>query len=458
MIPPPKCPALLRFQAIPRILFGTLPPASGFAVVCLGFMAACDDEAHPPPRDAAVDAAPDASSVGEDAGRDAEVDAAVPVVDPECEANGCLRSLDEVGDFSRAELEPYLQPGVAIDNGYSVYWIEYVTDGATSLANVTIPYETDAPPEGYAIAANLHGTTGLDDACSLSRTIAGTGLSGLFGARGMIGVAPDYPGLGTPGLHPYLVSRVEGRAALDALRAARDVAAVVGVPTSGRVAVAGLSQGGHAALAAAAEHATWAPELDLAAVAASGPATVWEEHWRLGVAIDGPHVAYHAMTMYAWAAHYGHAGAPLWTPDVAATIDDVMTTRCIFAWQPGDPTVADLLPPHAPDLFDADFLAAYEGGNWGADYAAFGAAFAANRVAPYEQTAPVAIWQGDADDTVLEWATAEVVASLVDAGMDVDYRVVPGGHHTDVAFGFVAEAQLRTDESLDWLRARLAAE
>jgi S-formylglutathione hydrolase FrmB len=361
-----------------------------------------------------------------------------------------------VGDYGRALLEPYLEPGVAIDNGYSVYWIEYWTDGATSLANVTIPYDVDPPDTGWAVVANLHGTTGLDDVCSLTRTALGTGLAGLFGARGMIGVAPDYPGLGTPGLHPYLVARVEGRAGLDALRATRAVAAILGVPTSGRVAVAGLSQGGHAALAAGAEHAAWAPDLDLAAVAASGPATVWEEHFRLGVGIDGPHIAYHGMTMYAWAAFYGHGDAPLWTPEVAATIDQVLATRCIFAWQPGDPTIADELPHRGAELFDPAFLAAYETGDWGADYAVFGDAFAANRVVPFSQTAPIAVWQGDADDTVLLAATTEVVASLEAAGMDIDYRIVPGGGHVDVAFGFVAEAQLRTQESIEWIRARLA--
>ena len=34
-------------------------------------------------------------------------------------------------------------------------------------------------------------------------------------------VRTDYEGLGTPGVHPYLVGRSEGRSVLDAVRAAR---------------------------------------------------------------------------------------------------------------------------------------------------------------------------------------------------------------------------------------------
>jgi hypothetical protein len=41
--------------------------------------------------------------------------------------------------------------------------------------------------------------------------------------------------------------------------------------------------------------------------------------------------------------------------------------------------------------------------------------------------------------------------------VEVEYEVVPGGGHTDVAFGFVAYRQLRTDESIAWLREHLDA-
>jgi len=45
----------------------------------------------------------------------ASPDAAVPVVDPACTQNGCLRSLEHVGDYAQSVLEPFLEPGVTID-------------------------------------------------------------------------------------------------------------------------------------------------------------------------------------------------------------------------------------------------------------------------------------------------------------------------------------------------------
>jgi alpha-beta hydrolase superfamily lysophospholipase len=84
-------------------------------------------------------------------------------------------------------------------------------------------------------------------------------------------VATDYPGLGTPGQHPYVVGVSEGRAVLDAVRAASQIED--GLELSSRVAVWGMSQGGHAALFAAQIAPTYAPELDVVGVAPGEPAT-----------------------------------------------------------------------------------------------------------------------------------------------------------------------------------------
>ena len=95
------------------------------------------------------------------------------------------------------------------------------------------------------------------------------GLSGML-AKGFIVVATDYPGLGTSGIHPYLIGESEGRAVLDLVRAARDM------PDSGasdRFAVWGHSQGGHAALYTGELAARYAPDLKLVGVAAAAPAT-----------------------------------------------------------------------------------------------------------------------------------------------------------------------------------------
>ncbi len=118
-----------------------------------------------------------------------------------------------------------------------------------------------------------HWSTGIADACAPSRdglrpgsTLVAVGLP--FVADGAVVVATDYAGLGTPGPHPFLVGASEGRAMLDAARAA---IALDAAGAGRRVAAVGHSQGGQAALWAGELAATYAPELDLAGVAAIAP-------------------------------------------------------------------------------------------------------------------------------------------------------------------------------------------
>lgn len=372
--------------------------------------------------------------------------------DPACTTNGCVRAASHLGDFSRAEIEPYLAFGVSIDNGYSVYLIRLWSGGRETLATVTVPFEVPPPANGFHIVANSHGTTGVDDPCSQAGEVTAIGLAGLFGARGAIGVAPEYPGLGTPGVHPYLVADVEGRAVLDSLRATHHLAGWLGVPISERYAAVGLSQGGHATIAAAALHSRYAPELDIRAFGAAAPAAVWEEHWRASIAFDGPHVPYLAMVVYAWMAHYGWDGPSPWATGRRAAIEDAFRNECVVSSTGQNLTTR--LGTLRYSIFAPAFLDAYGSGEWGA-YGAFGEWFEENRLGPYEQTAPLRIYQGSADAIVPETWTADLVEALRAGGVTVDYEVVFGGTHTDVAFGFVAESQHRTDESIAWVFAAL---
>lgn len=372
------------------------------------------------------------------------------VVDPSCAVSGCLQEVDAIGDFSVAELQPWLSPGVVIDNGYSVITLRYATDGRSSTATVTIPYDVAPPAEGFPVVVNAHGTIGVEDPCRISNTVSGAGLAGLFGARGAIGIAPDYPGLGTEGLHAYLSTREEGTSVLDAVRAALALARYLEVPTSGRAAVVGLSQGGHAVLAAASLHAAYAPELDVRAFGATAPAAVYEEHWRPGISVAGAHIPNFALLVWDWAA-LAQSPQGLWTDSVAADIDELMTTRCM--WSPtftNEPVLGDALGEDPATIFSPALLEAFSSGSWGA-FGFLGEAFAANRVVPFEQTAPIRIWQGSADTVVLPAMTHGLVDDLNAAGMDVAITDVPGGTHIDTAFGFVAANERATEDSVAWI-------
>jgi acetyl esterase/lipase len=130
-----------------------------------------------------------------------------------------------------------------------------------------------APAGGRNIIAWAHPTSGVVPPCapSLMPDVGGMmwDLDAMIG-QGYIVVATDYPGLGTAGIHPYLIGESEARAVVDSVRAARDM------PNSGatnRFAVWGHSQGGHAALYTGEVAARYAPDLTLVGVAAAAPAT-----------------------------------------------------------------------------------------------------------------------------------------------------------------------------------------
>jgi Secretory lipase len=80
-----------------------------------------------------------------------------------------------------------------------------------------------APAGGRNIIAWAHPTSGVVPPCapSLMPDVGGMmwNLPNMI-AQGYIVVATDYPGLGTEGIHPYLIGESEARSVLDSVRAA----------------------------------------------------------------------------------------------------------------------------------------------------------------------------------------------------------------------------------------------
>ena len=189
-------------------------------------------------------------------------------------------------------------------NGAAAYRILYRSTGLhnepIAVSGVVVVPAGPVPPGGRPIVAWAHPTTGVVPRCAPSLALfVFQQIQGLreMVERGYVVAATDYPGLGTPGPHPYLVGISEGRAVLDSVRAAR------AVPDAGggrRFAVWGHSQGGQASLYAGILAKAYAPELELVGVAAAAPAT---ELARL-MADDlntngGRNLA--AMTLWSWA-------------------------------------------------------------------------------------------------------------------------------------------------------------
>lgn len=122
---------------------------------------------------------------------------------------------------------------------------------ATSLVFTPI---TPPPVGGWPIVVWAHGTTGVADACAPSKAALADSTKDLISkllAAGYVVVAPDYEGLGTPGIHPFLNVKSEAFSITDAVVAARNYLSQRNLLTSKKWVTVGHSQGGHAALGAA---------------------------------------------------------------------------------------------------------------------------------------------------------------------------------------------------------------
>ncbi|HFG6796923.1 triacylglycerol lipase [Acinetobacter baumannii] len=142
---------------------------------------------------------------------------------------------------------------------------------ATSL--VFTP-NTQPPVGGWPIVVWAHGTTGVADVCAPSKAALADSTKDLISkllAAGYVVVAPDYEGLGTPGIHPFLNVKSEAFSITDAVVAARNYLSQRNLLTSKKWVTVGHSQGGHAALGAA-QYASRA-QLDYKGTVAVAPAS-----------------------------------------------------------------------------------------------------------------------------------------------------------------------------------------
>jgi dienelactone hydrolase len=159
-----------------------------------------------------------------------------------------------------------------------LYQSENVAGEYLPVSAVMLVPDGPTPAGGWPVVSWAHGTTGVADRCAPSAT------DNLFyneyaeEARSMLGagyavVATDYIGLGTPGMHSYLVGEDGANAVIDAVRAAHRVAEEDGaVELADGWFASGHSQGGQAAIFASRAAERAAP-LRLLGVVAMAPAS-----------------------------------------------------------------------------------------------------------------------------------------------------------------------------------------
>jgi pimeloyl-ACP methyl ester carboxylesterase len=201
--------------------------------------------------------------------------------------------------YPTAEVIALSRPGQLILNqeikappGIRAWFVVYGSTGLdgkpVAVSGIVLAPEAAPAEGGYPVVAWAHWTTGVADVCAPSRA----GLDGIpadvrdLVGQGYVVTATDYEGLGTAGVHPYLVGISEGRSVLDSIRAVQTLA---DAHAGTEAVVIGLSQGGHAALWSAELAPSYAPGLSLLGALAASPPTdlVGWESWAFGEAAKG---------------------------------------------------------------------------------------------------------------------------------------------------------------------------
>ncbi len=339
-----------------------------------------------------------------------EVPDPVPDGDP-----GALLAASEVD-------EPWVPPGA---RAWRILYRSTALDGGlVAVSGVLVAPRGPVPDGGRPVLSWAHGTMGVADVCapSLEGRAPVPFLEALVD-DGWVVVATDYEGLGTPGVHPYLVGRSQARSVLDAARAARLAGG------GDRVAVWGHSQGGHAALWAAEVAGGYAPELDLLGVVAGAPPA------DLAALLDHvvgspPAFGFLAMAAYAYDAAYPDVSLEELFTEAARTLVPTLEQQC----------VPEVMGPWAAVAGEALVARPLQ-------IDGVARRVAENTPGQQRPEAPVLIVQGDADPIVPVPTVDAFVGRLCALGATVEYARYEGGDHTSV----IATSR---ELVLGWLAAR----
>jgi pimeloyl-ACP methyl ester carboxylesterase len=325
--------------------------------------------------------------------------------------------------------------------GAQAYRVLYRSTGMhgepIAVSGVIVVPPGPAPDGGRPIVAWAHPTTGVVPHCAPSLAIfvfqQMAGLRQLV-EQGAVVAATDYPGLGTPGPHPYLVGDSEARAVIDSVRAARSLPGVGG---GNSFAVWGHSQGGQASLYTGLIARSYAPELNLVGVAAAAPATslvtLMSDDFKTS---GGKNLT--AMTLWSWARVYNAPIEKVVLPEAMPTVDH-LADECIES-------IFDIMArrrtekPLEQHFLSVPNIAAVE---------PWHSLAARNTPGPLPSRIPLFLAQGTTDDIVRPEVTRAYMQRQCRAGGKVTMMWVPGVGH-----GFVVRDS--ADAAVAWMMDRFA--
>ncbi len=321
------------------------------------------------------------------------------------------------GDVIWASALPDSPPGT---KGYRIlYGSETVAGAPTAVSGLLyVPDRRPASEAPLPILALAHGTTGLADRCAPSRTaLEGRRSEATFLAPEVLAshvvVATDYEGLGTPGVHPYLVGLSEGRSVLDSIRAAQRFPDG-GASADSASVIVGHSQGGGAALVSAEIAPTYAPDTNVKGVAAGAPAA--ELKLIASSLGKSPFFGFLFMTAAGFQASYPDVDlSAIFTP---AGIEGITAA----GEQCGSETIAAFAGKDA-----STFVVAAPG-----KLEPFASILEENSPGARPSPVPVFLYHGEADNLVPAALSKIVLDRYCRNGTTVSRKTYPGKGHTDV--------------------------
>jgi fermentation-respiration switch protein FrsA (DUF1100 family) len=344
------------------------------------------------------------------------------------------------GDLIRAEpMHAYLVPGVRLRA--RAWRMLYRSTGAvgepTAVSGALLLPSAARTGRELPLIAYAIGTHGIGDEAAPSRLLA-TGLDweatpmALALARGCAVVVTDYQGLGTPGDHAYMVGRALGANVLDSIRAGRQLVPAE-LPAAGPAAIMGYSEGGTAAAWAAQLQPAYAPEIELAGVAAGAAATDIE---LAGPTLDG--------TFFSFFIVYGAIGyaaaypelelEPYLVGDGVRTIESLRRTNILQAAVRG-PRFARADELTSPNVMELP--------SWRRR-------LRENRLGTLAPRVPVLLHHARHDQIVAFEHSEQLLDDWRARGADVELHVTRGG------FDHLSGALAGAPVALDWLERRIA--
>jgi len=355
---------------------------------------------------------------------------------------------------------PSLAPGTLIDSQRESEFLKpmkhmrrakrilYRSTGQTgnpiTVSGMVFVPRKPAPAGGWPIVAWGHGTSGVGDDCAPSKhpDMYDNGHWRVYIRQidellkeGYVVVATDYEGLGTPGVHSYLMSDALGKATIDGVRATKSMIE----KTSNKWAAIGHSEGGQASIAAGELADIYGAGLDYRGAVAYAPASnnmaqldfAEANPWAID-RYSSPYLAYEAVGMRTLDPNFDYANF------VGSIFSSRMADAEEHCWDEWFEVDNRHIQPTLENVVNA---------NWRSDPIVQAYFTAIDNVGKRPAAGPVLILQGEADGLfgVLPLLKADMCAQNTTVHA-ITYSNV--GHDEVIGSGW--------DDARDWLAQRFA--